>query len=156
MTKKRYCKGSDSVCEREFADLPFRCIRFKGRWYDLCNRRTKVCRHSIPNPQLKRIPVTGLVTVAMCETWCVLWVGRMDLAWDNNCYNTHVRITTILTIAFWWSCDARKINSNLISFLEGLTLERCRVYSGKKCSACSFPNNRIPSMVFRCHLWQVL
>jgi hypothetical protein len=50
------------------AVFALRCIRFKGRCYDLCNRRAKVCRHSRPNPQLEWIPVTGLATVATCET----------------------------------------------------------------------------------------
>ena len=82
-------------------------------------------------------PVTGLGTAATCEIWCVLWVGRLYVTWDNNCYNTHVRIPPILTITLWWSCDARKMNSNWNNFLEALTLERCRVYSGKKWSACN-------------------
>lgn len=143
VTKKRYCESSYAVWEREFADLPFRCIRFEGRCCDLCNRMAcihitaEVCRHSKPNPQLERIRVTGFGTVATCETWCVLWVGWLYVTWDNNCYNTHVRIPTILTITLWWSRDARKISSNLNSFLEALTLERCRVYSGNKLCACN-------------------
>ena len=48
----------------------------------------QVCRHSKPNPQLERIPVTGLGIVATRETWCVLWVGRLHVTWDNNSYNT--------------------------------------------------------------------
>lgn len=65
-----------------------------------------------------RIPVTGLGTVTTCETWCVLWVVRVYVTWDNKCYNTRVRIPTILTITLWWSRDARKINSNLKQFLR--------------------------------------
>jgi len=119
MTTERYCERSEAVWEREFAELPFRCTSFEGRFCDLCNRRacihtiTKVCRNSKPNPQLERIPVTGLGTVATCETWCVLWVGRQYVTWDNKCYNTHVRIPTILTITLWWSQNKLSI-SNLV------------------------------------------